>query len=205
MFETLALTAVGFFVALSGTLIPGPLLAYTIAKTLSEGRQIGPMIVLGHLAVEAVIIVLLVLGIGEVLARPVLERALGLTGGLLLITVAAISLVRSENDGGKMPVTSFHPVIGGFLFSSVFNPTVPLWWVGIGFALLVEAYSVASYAGVVAWLVGHYAADLGWFSLVSHLAKRGKSTVERTRKVLLYLCTIILLVLGFHLLLKHTL
>jgi threonine/homoserine/homoserine lactone efflux protein len=205
MFEVLVQVPIGFFVALSGALVPGPLLAYAIAKTTEEGRQIGPMIVLGHLAVEAVVIGLLILGIGGVLARPALERALGLTGGSLLIIVALWSLARSGNAEGKVPVTSFHPIVGGFLFSSIFNPTVPLWWVGIGFALMVEAYAVGSYAGVAAWLIGHYAADFGWFSLVSYLVGRNRAGLERARRALLALCVAILLSLGVYLILKYIL
>lgn len=192
---------IGFFVALSGALIPGPLFAYVAAKSVRSGARTGPLTVAGHLAVEVVIILLLLVGIGYVLQRPLLERAIGVAGGSLLILVAAASL-RSRGEH-RNPLTAFHPFVGGVLFSSILNPTVPLWWVTIGFALLMDAYATASAAGVAAWLIGHYAADFGWFSLVSHLASRG-GRLERARSILLHICIAILLLLGVYLVLKYS-
>ncbi|MEM1689286.1 MAG: LysE family transporter [Candidatus Hadarchaeales archaeon] len=204
MFEILIQIPIGFFVALSGALIPGPLLAYVTAKSTEEGRQIGPLVVVGHLAVEVVILLLLLAGIGYVLAHPLLERTIGLTGGFLLILIASSSLRSLRARRYKIQVTCFHPFVGGVLFSSIFNPTVPLWWVGVGFALLLQAYSVASFAGVAAWLIGHYAADFGWFSLVSHLVSSSHAAVEKIRILLLRICVVILLLLGLYLVVKYS-
>ena len=63
--------AVGFIVALSGTLIPGPLLIYILAKaSVSRGAWTGFCASVGHVLVEIPIISLIVLGLHLVLQNP---------------------------------------------------------------------------------------------------------------------------------------
>jgi threonine/homoserine/homoserine lactone efflux protein len=101
-------------------------------------------------------------------------------------------------------MVSYPPVTGGVLFSTVFNPTVVLWWATIGFATLMDAFLVASFAGVVFWLIGHYLADFGWFSFISYSVAKGRKFIGASEhRVLLTACSVILLVLGTYLVLKY--
>jgi len=196
---------VGFFVGLSGSLLPGPMLVYVVAKSSSEGRGVGPRVVAGHLLTEALFLLLFLLGLGLFL-EPSVHTFLGLLGGSLLVLLGGVSARRAFGRLGEegVPLVSLSPLLGGVLFSSLLNPSVPLWWVTVGFSTLLEAFSLSSHAGLACWLVGHGLSDLGWFSLVSTLASRGRRVVgTRAHRVLLALCGLFLLLFGSLLLLKY--
>ena len=77
--------AAGFIVALSGTLIPGPLLIYILAKAPAfRGVWTGICASVGHILVEIPIISLIVLGLHLVLQNPFIVLFFGCLGGVLL-------------------------------------------------------------------------------------------------------------------------
>ena len=159
---------IGFIVALSGALIPGPLLTYIVAKAPRSGKHVGPKAVLGHALVEVALLILILLGLGMLFQYKMFQAGMGVLGGSLLLTLGALSIyrLRSNTRMERGTFIGYSPIIGGVVYSSVLNPTVPLWWATIGFAMLMDAYAVGSLLGVTFWLVGHYLADFGWFSLV---------------------------------------
>ena len=121
-------------------------------------------------------------------------------GGVSLIALASITFVKLRAaQGPPGGVTGYHPLLGGVLFSTIFNPTVILWWATIGTAMLMEAWLIASLAGVGFWLLGHFLADLGWFSLVSYSVDRGRKLLgTRGHRALLVACGSILLIFGVY-------
>ncbi len=197
---------IGFFVALSGALIPGPMLTYVVAKSSVAGKKVCPYAVLGHVLVETVLLLLLLLGLSTLFQNLTFQSVLGVLGGTLLIILGVVSVknILRKLDIKDLAMTSYAPVKGGVLFSTIFNPTVLIWWTAVGFAMLMEAYLVASLAGVAFWLVGHFLADLGWFSFVSFsVAKWRKFLGTREHRILLTVCCAILFVLGAYLVLKY--
>ncbi|MEM1981466.1 MAG: LysE family transporter [Candidatus Hadarchaeales archaeon] len=196
---------IGFFVGLSGSLLPGPMLVYVVAKSSVEGAGVGPRVVVGHLLTEALFLSLFLAGL-RVFLKPPVHTSLGLLGGSLLLLLGGMSAKRAAGKLGAegVPLVSLPPLPGGVLFSSFLNPSVPLWWVTVGFSTLLEAFSLSSYPGVVLWLVGHGLSDLSWFSLVSRLASRGRRIVgTRAHRILLASCGAFLLLFGSFLLLKY--
>lgn len=206
MIQTLIQLPIGFFIGLSGALIPGPLLAYTMAKSSTYGARTGPLAVAGHVLVELVVLSLIALGLGVVLQSRAFQVGFGLFGGVLLIIlgVEGISKIKRDPQPKKMVATKYHPVLGGVLFSTLLNPTVIFWWATIGVATIMEAFLVASIAGVVLWLVGHFLSDLVWFSLVSLSVAKGKKMLGLAGyRALLLFCAAILLVLGGYFIIKY--
>ncbi len=197
---------IGFFIALSGALIPGPLLAYTVAKSSTYGARTGPIMVAGHVLVELVVLALISFGLGVVLSSQAFQVVLGLAGGILLIIlgVSGISKLRQSSKPRSIAGTKYHPLLGGVLFSSVLNPTVIFWWATIGAATLMEAFLVASLAGVALWLIGHFLADLSWFSFVSFSVARGKKMLGvKGHRALPLFCVAVLLALGTYFSIKY--
>ena len=45
-----------FILALSGALVPGPLLTYDIQRSYQKGFWVGPQLILGHALLEAILI-----------------------------------------------------------------------------------------------------------------------------------------------------
>ena len=59
MIDFILMFLMGFTVALTGALVPGPLLVYTLKKTVESGPKTGFIVINGHVLVESAIICLL--------------------------------------------------------------------------------------------------------------------------------------------------
>lgn len=102
---------------------------------------------------------------------------------------ARLSVAREEARKG------IHPVLSGII-GSVSNPYWIIWWVTIGMGYLVSSLKFGM-LGVAVFFVGHIAADLGWYSIVSFAIARGKRVIgDRGYRGLLYLCGTFLIVFG---------
>jgi len=208
MIEALAHFPIGFVVALSGVLIPGPLLAYVTMRTLSGDARTGTFAAVGHIVVELGILSIVALGLGYLIQGRGLQAVVGGIGGVLLLAFGAFNLLQIRKTKEPQPGVGLkhHPVVGGVLFSTILNPSVILWWATIGVAMLMEAYLVAGLAGVLFWLAGHFLADLSWFSLVSYSVSRGKWLMgAKGYKILMIVCGCVLLGFGAYFIYKFVL
>lgn len=206
MIQTLIQLPIGFIVGLSGALIPGPLLAYNMAKSATYGARAGPLAAVGHILVELAVLSLIALGLGVVLQTLAFQIGFGLFGGALLIILAVqgFSKIKGDPNPKKIVGTEHHPILGGILFSTLLNPTVIFWWATIGVATLMEAYLVASTAGVALWLTGHFLSDLTWYSIISLSVSKGRKVLGlRGYRAIHLFCTAVLLVLGAYFLFKY--
>lgn len=76
-----------FLVALTGAMSPGPMLTYTIAKSVKtphRGYLMGVWIVFGHALIEMVIVLFLLLGFSFILKNQIVVRLIGIVGGFIL-------------------------------------------------------------------------------------------------------------------------
>jgi threonine/homoserine/homoserine lactone efflux protein len=201
--EPLGFLPVGLVVGLSGSLLPGPMLAYTATKSLSDGPGVGPRVVAGHLLTEAFYLSLFALGLRTLFEQSSVEALLKAIGGILLLLLGLLGFraLRKRLETSSSHALSIHPMAAGVLLSSVLNPTVPLWWVSIGFSNLLVAYELARVAGIAFWLVGHSLSDILWFCSVSALCGRGRSLVGTgLHRSLIAICSAFLIGWGLFLL-----
>jgi threonine/homoserine/homoserine lactone efflux protein len=176
-YSGILLLGMGFVVGLSGALIPGPLLVYTINESLQKGRWTGLSVILGHALVEVGIFLLLVLGLLEFMSMPWFVKAASLLGGLALILMGMMSL-RSVKEGIPAQAAKVsHGVIWGGIIFTIFNPSFPVWWATAGTRLLMEGYQEMGLLGMILVLVGHWGADFGWFTLVSLTTSKSSGTL----------------------------
>ena len=165
-----------FLVALSGALMPGPLLTVTLGEAARRGFLAGPLIILGHGLLELSLLVLLLLGVGVWLNRPLVLGTVGLLGGGLLAWMAW-GLLRSSRTGRlsleQGQTSGWHPVWTG-IFMSLANPYWLLWWltIGLGYVLFAAKFGLL---GVVLFFSGHILADLAWYSLVAAAVAWGRN------------------------------
>ena len=136
-----------FIIALSGALMPGPLLAVTVRDTTRRGFVAAPLLVLGHGILEAGLLALILLGMAEWMRGEVATTAISLAGGAMLFWMAAgmareagtlrLEIRGKETDfgppqGGNVSRADvFRPVLSGVV-ASISNPYWTIWWATIG-------------------------------------------------------------------------
>jgi threonine/homoserine/homoserine lactone efflux protein len=187
-----------FLIALSGALMPGPLLTYTVAESARRGFWAGPIIMLGHGFLELGLVVLLLLGIGALIDQPVIMGIVGLTGAVILWWLG-YGLLHSARTA-QLDLTAgdsraIHPFWAG-IFMSLANPYWLIWWVTLGLGYVLFAYKYGLW-GVLFFFIGHFMADLIWYSLVSVAVAQGKKFIsDRLYHGFMVVCALFLMVFG---------
>jgi threonine/homoserine/homoserine lactone efflux protein len=202
-----------FVVALSGAVMPGPLLTYTVAKTVASPRRgflTGLWVTLGHAVLEAALILALLLGLSELLRLRAVLLVLGTVGCAVLLYMGA-GLIRDalrrktpdfdpESPGKASPLRRLPPVLGGALVS-MSNPYWWIWWVTVGSAFMLRFdLSLARWPALTAFFVGHEAGDLAWYLTVSSLLYWGRRRLAGGAfRVLLLVCGVLIIAFGLYL------
>jgi threonine/homoserine/homoserine lactone efflux protein len=177
-------------ISFSGVIVPGPLLAVTIAKG-PEGPHAGAFVGIGHGLVELPLIALIALGFGTVFKAPLFQTGIGVVGGVMLLYFGA-GIVRARgNLAAGASDLPYRPVTSGAV-ATVLNPYFFVWWATIGAALVLKASAFGT-AGLLLFGLVHWSCDLGWYWLVTLLLARGGGTGALPRT--LYFCSGVLLVL----------
>jgi threonine/homoserine/homoserine lactone efflux protein len=204
MNDFVSIFCVSFGVALSGALMPGPLLAATIAESAGSGFRAGPLISLGHALLEGLLLAGLVVGLGGFLSSPSALAFVTVTGSLFLFVsgarmIAALPVMTIETASRRSSAAGM--VAAGVAVSAT-NPYWWVWWmtIGLGFAL---SAGKAGLAGVTVFFFGHILADILWLSCVSFLIgwKRSFISTAIYRKIL-FVCSLTLIGFGIYFLLR---
>jgi len=193
-----------FVLALSGALMPGPLLTVTIAEAAKRGVKAGPLIVTGHVILEFLLVVAIVKGLGPLLKAEAVVGTISLLGGIILL-IMGIGMVRRSSSVSMHDNTSLacrrgckvygHPIILG-IAGSISNPYWTIWWVTIGLGYMATAAHFGL-PGLAAFFLGHIAADYGWYALVALGVSRGRSVMsERGYRFIIQACGIFLVGFG---------
>lgn len=171
----LAIFASSFVIALSGALMPGPLLTATISESSRRGFIAGPLMIGGHAVLELALVVALLLGLAPFLQKPAVFAAIALIGSAILLLMAvgmfrSLSTLRLSWDADSR--RTMHPMISGILMS-VANPYWIIWWATIGLGYILYSLQFGFW-GIVFFFAGHILADLAWYSLISAAVAGGR-------------------------------
>ncbi len=189
-----------FVVALSGALMPGPLLTITIAQSMEKGFIAGPLIILGHMILELALLIGLLLGLQKFLLIPAVMRIIFITGGAILIGMGIDLFVHGrkvviKTEQYAQPKMMFHPVINGIIVS-LSNPYWTVWWVTIGLGYLIKAMKY-KFWGIAVFFAGHILADFAWYSLISFSFSKGKNFItDKIYHIIIFICGIFLIFFG---------
>jgi len=168
-------------VNLSGALSPGPLLVVTINESARRGFWAGPLIVLGHMLPEIVMVIALTGGAGEIMKSAVASHIIWLVGGFILLAMGINitwknrhAVLIASGDGtsqktGRLILTA--------VLASISNPYWFIWWATAGTAYVIWAAQMGT-SGIIFFFVGHIMADLIWYTIVSFAISRGRKIMN---------------------------
>ncbi len=164
-----------FLLALSGAMMPGPLLTATITESSKRGFIAGPLMITGHALLEVVLVAAILLGLAPFFRLPVVFVVIALAGAVILLWMAygmfrslsSLSLsLKGEGPGLK------NPVVSGILMSLA-NPYWIIWWATAGMGYILYSWRFGL-RGVVFFFAGHIMADLVWYSFISGAVAGGR-------------------------------
>jgi threonine/homoserine/homoserine lactone efflux protein len=177
-----------FIIALSGALMPGPLLAVTVRDTTRQGFVAAPLLVLGHGILEAGLLALLLLGLSEWVRGDMATSVIALAGGAMLFSMAVgmareVPTLRLDVEGKETTPEAggsagrrmgfFRPVLSGVV-ASISNPYWTIWWATIGLGYLLISRKLGA-AGVALFFAGHILADAVWYLFIGFAVSAGRS------------------------------
>lgn len=202
-----ALFVTAFVIGLSGAMMPGPLLTVTISESMKRGFIAGPLIILGHGALELALIAALVAGLSVYLTSALVSSTIALLGGSFLIYLGLtmsrealkgnISLAALEQQKEGEIQGGLHPIAAGVVISLA-NPYWSIWWATVGLTYLTLSLE-SGRMGLASFFSGHILADLVWYTLVAALVAGGRRFMSpRLYKYIIAVCGIFLLVLGLY-------
>jgi threonine/homoserine/homoserine lactone efflux protein len=202
LIETFLFTATSFAVGLSGALVPGPMLTVTISDSVKKGFTAGPLVVLGHFLTEIALIILILAGLGWFIGSTKAAFIIGTLGGLVLVfmgySISSSSNQLADISGNEKLPMRYGPILGGVI-TSISNPYFFIWWATIGCAFMFKGLELAGIFGLICFLVGHWSADLSWYSAVSFFTSKGsKIMTDHHYKIIMRVCGIFLIILGIY-------
>jgi threonine/homoserine/homoserine lactone efflux protein len=176
------------------------MLTVTISNSLHKGPMAGPMVVSGHIIAEVAILMLLLLGLGWLIGSATATLLIGTVGGLVLVYMGyRISQSSPPRFQGKVKAPDKYGSVLGGILSSISNPYFFIWWVTIGWAFVLKGLEFAGLAGILGFMAGHWAADLGFYSLVSFFTSKGSDILtQKYYRALMYGCGIFMICLGIY-------
>lgn len=185
-----------FIIALSGALMPGPLLTVTISESSQRGFIAGPLLIAGHAVLELLLVAALLMGLAPFFQMPVVFVVSAIAGALILFWMAFgmfrslpfLHLSLEVNNTRRN-----NPMINGILMS-IANPYWIIWWATIGLGYILYSWQFGFW-GIAFFFTGHILADLGWYSIVSAAVAGGKSFLtDRLYRGLIMICAVFLVV-----------
>jgi len=196
-------------VTASGALAPGPLFFTNITQGTKSGAKGGLAFSIGHMIFELSLVIFLALTLQTVLNeanKPVINLIVGVVGGIALFVFGFLQIRGALRDSKsqvavKEETKTRNPLLLGTVFTGL-NPYFIIWWVFIGTPLILEALSLASFAGIFIMYVSHVWMDYAWLIGTAYLAKKGTTLMgSKGYKVMMIVFGIVLVFFGFYFLL----
>jgi threonine/homoserine/homoserine lactone efflux protein len=206
MMPTNSFTAVFLFsfgMAIGAVLTPGPVTTAIISQTPRTGWITGPLVSIGHALLEFLMVALITLGLSGILGAPVVNSAIALLGGLLLLWMGGGMLVNALKGKLKLPEQGtinekldYGRLMGIGVITSLTNPFWYAWWMTAAAVYLLQAKAVGVMP-MMGFYLGHISADFLWNTTLSTAVGGTKKLI--TNKVyagLISVCSLFLIYLA---------
>ncbi len=181
-------------ISMSGVMMPGPVLAVSIAKGHNNGIA-GSLIAMGHGLLEFPLMALIYLGFSRFFTGSLAQTLISLVGGAMLVYMGIKMFQARSVTGIEESDLPYGSVTAGFATTGA-NPYFYLWWSTVGAALIINA-SVFGVIGLIIFAVVHWLCDFLWYSFVSLATfKSRRFWTRRTHQAVFGLCGLFLVALG---------
>jgi threonine/homoserine/homoserine lactone efflux protein len=206
-----AIFVVSFVTALSGALMPGPLLTVTIAQTAEKGFLASALLIAGHSLLELLVVIGLAFGLGRILkVKPVLGTITAL-GGMMLLWMgwgmvssrALLDLEAGSQGGGAFGGPGVLGLVLTGVVVSISNPYWTVWWATVGMTLFAalprDSSAPMRRAALIigAFYLGHIAGDIVWYSAVGAAVATGRELISPAiYQIVVRICGALLVFLG---------
>ncbi|MEM2319247.1 MAG: LysE family transporter [Candidatus Bathyarchaeia archaeon] len=176
-------------------LSPGPVLAVTIAKGYNS-KIAGALIALGHGAIEFPLIFMFYFGLSEFLDNLVVQKAISLVGGFIMIYLGLQMLrVKGVKHNEQPRYVNRSSFVAGLITTGM-NPFFFITWVGIG-STLVHNLALFGAVAVATFALTHWLCDLLWSTFVSlTVFKSRRFWTPKVFKAIFIFCFAILVFFG---------
>lgn len=206
MYTLPEMLVLAFSIGLTGALTPGPTLVATVRASIEYGWISGPVITAGHCLVELAVFVLILAGLVSVAGD--YAWLISAAGGIALILFGIITLESARNasltgvirnglsESGGAGYRNIKTVFFSGILTSMANPFFWVWWLTVGSAMVIAGLKGGIILGA-AFLVGHWVADISWYTVVSVTLHRGRTVITDTwyRRIIAF-CGVFLAMFG---------
>ena len=198
-----------FLVALTGALTPGPLLTFTIYKSLQKrGYLTGLAIVAGHAVIELILIIALLAGASILFQNLIFLTVIGIIGGVFLVIFGILvirdTLKKDFSEDFKLDEKTVkgykgNSFIGGIVVS-LSNPYWEFWWAVVGLGFLINFdISFSTPVALILFFIGHELGDIVWYLPVSTFVYLGgRSLNPKIYKYVLLICAGFMIIFGLY-------
>jgi len=200
-----------FLVALTGALSPGPLLTFTIYKSIKQkrGYLAAIYILLGHATIEFALIIALLAGASLIFQNIIFLTLVGFIGGMFLVIYGIFAIRGVLKTDFDTEFTLEENVVKGYkgnsyvggILVSLSNPFWTFWWAVIGLSLMLS-FDITLFMPieVLLFFIGHELGDIVWYLPISiFVYYGGKSLNPRIYKYVLIGCGVFMIVFGIYL------
>jgi threonine/homoserine/homoserine lactone efflux protein len=187
--------------SLSGVMMPGPMFAVTIAKSM-KSPWAGIMIALGHAVIEVPLILLVYFGLRGFFQNEIFQLVLSILGGGVIVWMS-VDLFRARRKIVKEGKdTSYNAFTAGIIMSGL-NPFFLFWWATLGIKILLDFTNSVGEWALPLFILVHWMCDFIWLALVSFTIYRThKFWGERVQEWIFIILSVALLYFGLQFIIK---
>jgi threonine/homoserine/homoserine lactone efflux protein len=216
--EVVGLFVTAIIVGLSGAMMPGPLLTVTIGETARHGIIAAPLIILGHIALELLLVGALMMGLARFL-NSTASQWMAIFGGIFMLWMGW-GMIRDvfggrvsfppTRDLAEEGVAELEPAVvvnneSGWIrfrliltgiFVSLANPYWILWWATVGLGYVTLAAGLGT-IGIASFFTGHAFSDIAWYIMIGAVVSGGRKFLnEAVYRGVLVACGVFLFGMG---------
>ncbi len=223
--------SVTFLIGLGGAMSPGPLLTYTLIKSVEakkKGYLVGLFVSIGHMLIELLLILLLMFGLGILLSNlqdstmGIITIVIGFLGGGILVFFGSQILndirkqnietsflnpteeLSNKNQGdSKGRLYKIHPILGSPIFL-MSNPYWWIWWSTAGFSIIVDnAVSFQDIPAFIGLVIGKELGVYFWYTFIgSAVGLSSRFITKKAYIIILLICAFFMAGYGLYLIIS---